>query len=211
MSSPSPNLWQLNESAVREALDLLCKTKIHPAFAGYLCLKHTSRAAGAVSQLRPNFRAFFDTFLAVPGGPPKKPFILPFVSQGQGKGDIWFNQNVAGSYAPSSIRAQSPMRQVCAFSGTGRSAQFNLIANHADGAKTHMLFSKSIPVHALSVFLYRDYSFRGDAPIVEDLTSIFRDDFGYRSGHDDEEAQYENLFSESGIGTEGATPLFVNI
>src|SRR6266702_1675363 len=144
MSTPSLSLWKLNEGAVREALDLLCKTRIHPAFAGYLCLKHTSCASQSVSDLKPNFRGFFDTFLAVPGGPLKKPYVLPFLSQAQGMGDIWFNQNVAGSYAPSSIRSQSPLRKVCAFSGNGRKAAFNLIANHSEGAETYMLFGGSI-------------------------------------------------------------------
>jgi len=210
MSSPSHNLWQLNESAVRAALDLLCKTRIHPAFAGYLCLKRASRSAGAVSKLRPNFRNFFDTFLAVPGGPIKKPYVMPFAEQGQSLANIWFNSNVAGSYAPSSIREQSPMRQVSAFSGERRDVEFSLIANHSDGAKTYMLFGGNVSAPALATFLYRDYSFRGDAPSIGDLTSIFRDEFGLRDDHGDERAQYKQLFDESGL--EGfSTQLFVNI
>ncbi|MBR8078570.1 hypothetical protein [Burkholderia cenocepacia] len=210
MSSPSHNLWQLNESAVRASLDLLCKTRIHPAFAGYLCLKHASRSAGAVSGLRPNFRSFFDTFLAVPGGPPKKPYVMPFAEQGQGIGTLWFNSNVAGSYAPSSIRAQSPMRQVSVFSGERRSVQFSLIANHSDGAKTYMLFGGTVSAAALAIFLYRDYSFRGESPSLVDLTSIFREDFGYRENRSDEASQYRQLFDESGIKYH-STELFVNI
>ncbi|WP_187293235.1 hypothetical protein [Burkholderia cepacia] len=188
---------------------MLCKTRIHPAYAGYLCLKRTSRAAGAVSGLRPNFRDFFDTFLAVPGGPIKKPYVLPFVAQGQGKADIWFNQNVAGSYAPSSIRSQSPMRQVCAFSGSRGDAEFSLIANHSDGAKTYMLFGGLVPVDALSIFLYRDYSFRGESPGGDDLIRIFCDEFGFREGIADEGAQYSKLFHESGLHS--SANLFVNV
>ncbi|WP_175887654.1 hypothetical protein [Burkholderia contaminans] len=189
---------------------MLCKTRIHPAFAAYLCLKLASRSAGAVSGLRPNFRNFFDTFLAVPGGPPKKPYVMPFAEQGQSISNIWFNSNVAGSYAPSSIRPQSPMRKVSAFSGNGRKVEFNLIANHSDGAKTYMLFGGNVSAAALAVFFYRDYSFRGTTPSLADLVSIFRDDFGYRESHSDEVAQYRQLFDESGIDSH-STHLFINV
>ncbi|WP_124595715.1 hypothetical protein [Burkholderia stagnalis] len=159
--------------------------------------------------MRPNFRAFFDTFLAVPGGPIKKPYVLPFVPQGQGKDDIWFNQNVAGSYAPSSIRTQSPMRQVCAFSGSRGDSEFSLIANHSEGAKTYMLFGGLVPADALSIFLYRDYSFRGESPSGNDLIEIFRDEFGFRESIADENAQYKRLFDESG-SSHRANP-FINV
>ncbi|WP_155633318.1 hypothetical protein [Burkholderia stagnalis] len=97
-----------------------------------------------------------------------------------------------------------------AFSGERRSVQFNLIANHSDGAKTYMLFGGSVSVTALAVFLYRDYSFRGESPSLADLISIFREDFGYRENRNDEISQYKQLFDESGLSSH-STQLFVNI
>ncbi len=126
-------------------------------------------------------------------------------------GDIWFNQNVAGSYAPSSIRSQSPLRKVCAFSGNGRKAAFNLIANHSEGAETYMLFGGSIPAIALSAFLYRDYSFRGEAPTANDLVSIFRNEFGFRKNHGDEDDQIDRLFDIAQLEHHGDNQLFANI
>lgn len=135
---------------------------------------------------------------------------MPFGEQGQSLATVWFNSNVAGSYAPSSIRSQSPMRQVSAFSGERRSVEFSLIANHSDGAKTYMLFGGTVSAAALAVFLYRDYSFRGENPSLSDIVSIFRDEFGYRENRSDEASQYKQIFDESGLDRYSAQ-LFVNI
>ncbi|RQQ21298.1 hypothetical protein DF107_02615 [Burkholderia stagnalis] len=72
-----------------------------------------------------------------------------------------------------------------------------------------MLFGGLVPADALSIFLYRDYSFRGESPSGNDLIEIFRDEFGFRESIADENAQYKRLFDESG-SSHRANP-FINV
>jgi len=58
------------------------------------------------------------------------------------------------------------------------------------------LFGGAIPIAALSLFLYRDYSFLGESPTIHDLISIFRDEFGFRAEYGAENEQYQHLFSD---------------
>jgi hypothetical protein len=210
MSSPQSNLYQLNQSAVREALSWLCKSKVHTNFLGYLCLKRASRLKGTISELAPSFKKFFDTFLAVPGGPPNRPYVVPFSESGPGLGNIWFNKNVAGSYAPSSLRTQSPIRLTCDIATVDGVARYNLIEEHAAAAKTHLLFGGNVSAEALSIFFYRDYALQGDTPSLVDLIEIFRDEFGYRTSVADEEAQFSALFHIGEFKAPVSSELFVN-
>lgn len=152
----------------------------------------------ATNDLRPNFRDFFDTFLKVPGGPVKKPYVLPFVAQGTGSTNIWFNENVAGSYAPSSIRSQSPMRQVCTFSGNRNETVFQLVNGHSGEAKRTMLFGGSAPIDALCIFLYRNHALEGENPSGDALLTLFRKEFGFRDHIPQEREQFLILFESDG-------------
>jgi hypothetical protein len=74
-----------------------------------------------------------------------------------------------------------------------------------------MLFGGSIPAVALSAFLYRDYSFRGEAPTANDLVSIFREEFGFRNDHGDEKDQFDRLFDLAPLEHHGDDQLFANV
>lgn len=187
----------LSVEAVQIALASLCKNRIHPSFAGYLCLKESARASGEHVSLKPSFKGFFEGYLAVSDGTAKKPYLLPFSDSETREEPTWFNSNVAGSYAPSSIRAQSPLRKVCTFSNGGRVAEFQLVPQHWEHAKTGMLFGEKISAVALAVFLYRDFRFAGENATAQDLVKIFRDEFGYREQKNEEVEQFNALFIES--------------
>jgi hypothetical protein len=97
---------------VAQSLALLRKQRIHPNFAGYLCLKRASAQSGVEIKVRAKFKEFFDTFLSVPDAPSSKPYVMPFCDTAPSEANKWFNRNVAGSYAPSSIRGGSPFARV---------------------------------------------------------------------------------------------------
>jgi hypothetical protein len=96
--------WRIHANVVARSFWRLREQKIHPNFAGYLCLKRTAARDGRTTDLRPDFKAFFDTFLRVSGGSEDRPYLKPFPSDVK----LWFNPNVAGSFAPSSLRPTSP-------------------------------------------------------------------------------------------------------
>src|SRR5260221_194967 len=99
MPPTETNTQVLCTEAVSIALENIRATSIHPNFAGYLCLKRAARLAGRTVDLLPNFKAFFEEFLRVADGTAEAPYIAPFSVNGNIDGDIWFNSNVAGSYA----------------------------------------------------------------------------------------------------------------
>jgi hypothetical protein len=85
------------------------------------------------------------------------------------------NENVAGSYAPSSLRPEQPFRQVVNIQGR----QYSLPSDHARRAFEHLLYSKPVQAADLAVILYRDFGLLGDLLTVDDLIGIFAYEFGY--------------------------------
>jgi len=127
-------------------------------------------------------------FLRVPGGPPGKPNFRPFWNQTRDAGQDWLNANLAGSYAPSSLR--SLPRRVVDIGDGG----FSLKEDHWQLARQHLLYDDRVPAVALCAFLYRDFGFTTDgiSPAPAALIDIFRMDFGYRLDSDD--IEFEHLY-----------------
>ncbi|WP_186203794.1 hypothetical protein [Burkholderia gladioli] len=191
------------------ALTSLWKTKVHQAFAGYLCVKFYARSSDTTS-VKVDFKGFFDRFLRVPDGTERRPYIMPFnKSENKSPDEIWFNSNPAGSYAGSSVRPQSPIRAVYNWTGSGRNTLFSLLPNHASNARKDMLFNRALPIQALSVFLYREAVFLADAPIMDDLITLFRDEFGFRNAVDEELAAGDILFTSDWPQLQEEQPVFV--
>jgi hypothetical protein len=190
--------WMVGIDRVRECLRRLLAQRIHPNFAGYLCLKRTSHALGRLDDLSPDFQDFFNTFLAVPGGP--FPYYRPFWHQHSAEPmRAWVNQNVAGSYAPSSLRPTG-LLQVADIVGAGTAARYSLKANHPDLALQHLLYKVRLPVLDLAAYLYRDYAVVSDpAPSVFDLVNIFAEEFGYANTQDEWALLYEGPVDGSGL------------
>ena len=167
----------IKKKIVADCFKRLRSQKTHEHFAGYLCLQRQSARLSRLANLEPDFAAFFDEMFSVGKPPAGTPYIKPFISQKPGKDNLWLNKNVAGSYAPSSIR--NTLRKVVEVDSAGR---YTLKAQHAQLAFEHLLHSRQLPVAELAVFLYRDFGLVDDATTIRDLIDIFAYEFGYASG-----------------------------
>lgn len=198
-------IYILNVDAVKESISNLRGRSLHPNLPGYLCIKWALRLSPDSSSISPPFKRFFDEFLAVPGG--STPYLAPFKGAEGGKSSLWFNKNVAGSYAQSSLRDTSALLKVCSLDR--RNNEFSLLEGHASLAFRYLAASQKIPVLSLAVFLYRDFSFESDQlPGAELLIEEFREEFGYRKSVAEEAAEFSTLFAEAALST---VPLFQEI
>lgn len=164
---------------VRQALTTLVNLHAHRSFAGYLCVLNAAGLAQRTDELRPDFRAFFDRFFRIGAAPQNKPYAVPFTKNAK---TILFNANVAGSYAPSSIRPVSPLHSVMTIAGGGTQAVFALRPNHAEMAQQTML-PKPLPLNAFATFFYRDVGFTSP-PTRADIEAAVMADFGFALGGD---------------------------
>lgn len=188
---------QLRATVVAECLAELRKAKVHPHFTGYLCVKRDANRMGRTNDLQPNFREFFDTFLKLQGAPHGKPYLKPFEESAPSFANLWFNENVAGSYAPSSLRPDYPFRRVISVIGSGKSATYTLVERHWELAKQYLTGHAQIDAVRLAAFLYRDYAFEIATPNAQTLITIFREEFGYMSLNqpDSFNVEFETLFT----------------
>ena len=187
---------------VNEAVAELIGGRIHEHFAGYLCMLRTATSAGTTRDLRPNFAEFFDTFLAVPNAPDGRPYLRPFNRAGSGPSS-WNQANVAGSYAPSSIRAGMPFARVVEIQGQGNNALYSLRDGHAALALEHLAQGHPVPAVPLAAFLYRDFGFQVDGdPSAAHLVQIFRYEFGYQDDASTVSDAFRLLYAdESDVGS----------
>lgn len=176
---------------VERCIKELREQKIHPTFAGYLCVRRSAARDGRKKDLSIDFKEFFDTFMRVSDAPVSKPYALPFSESAPSPSNKWFNKNVAGSYAPSSLRSISPFLKVIAVSGERRDALYSLRESDAELALKYLLYDIPIPVVCLSAFLYRDFALLSDHPGAETLIQIFSEEFGFDQKSDD----FSKLFS----------------
>lgn len=182
---------------VAECLAFLRRQKIHSNFAGYLCLKRTAARYQTTQGLHPDFKEFFDTFLRIPDASSKKPYVMPFIGSSPSEANKWFNKNVAGSYAQSSIRVQNPFSKVITISGTGQNTLYSLVDKHWEIAHSNLAYSRKIPIVPLAVFLYRDFALEIEQPTVRDWVDVFREEFGYATQSSSEaEIEFYYLFSD---------------
>jgi len=103
------------------------------------------------------------------------PYIKLFTEHSPSNKNLWLNQNVAGSYAPSSLRPEQPFRQVVNIEGR----KYSLPYDHAKRAFQHLLFSMPVSAISLAIVLYRDFGIAEDARSSQDLVDIFAFEFGY--------------------------------
>ncbi|MEE9925985.1 MAG: hypothetical protein PBV01_21880 [Brucella anthropi] len=174
---------------VRRAINLLLKNKNHEHVPGYLALLRSQKVRdGSPSQLS-DIVEVYDRYLKVLDAGEERPYLRPFLSRGK---NIWFNDNVAGSYAPSNVKADAgPFFRVVDVSGAGLSTKYSLPTDHAARASQHLL---KLPVVALTAFLYRDYGFRLDAPSVASVVSLFREEFCLRPDDIAQKEAFDTLF-----------------
>lgn len=156
---------------VQRAFTTLMSRRIHNFFPGYLSIRKEAIETGTATSLRPRYEDM-GSLLRVAGATADKPFLRPFTLQ-EDPTSAWMNKNLAGSWAPSSVREGQAPRHVVTPGGNGT---WNLLENHAALALEHLLFDAPLDVYALSLFLYRDYGFRpavSGAPTTSEVVHAF--------------------------------------
>lgn len=173
--------YVLDVKVVRECIQKLVDEPIHRLFPGYLCLKQQSGLANRTDMLSFPYNEFFDAYLLIENS--DKPYFVPFTqSKSPTETALWFNDNVAGTYAPSSLRSTSPLLRVVEVQEGGHNAKWRLQEEHWKLARHHLTDDEHIPVESLAAFLYRDYAVETEEPGAYELVSTFAEDFGYELG-----------------------------
>lgn len=175
--------------AVRNSIDRLLATKVHPLFAGYLSIRQEASRERS-DTVQPNFVEFFNSYFALGGGP--RPYYRPFWNESQSDKKAWYQANVAGSLSPRSadrIPAFTSVVEIDIGRGT-----FRLPDDHWERASHSLLYDRKLPACSLAAYLYRNHAFESNGvPDPRLLIQAFRDDFGY-SAEDD--AEFNTLFSD---------------
>jgi len=125
--------------------------------------------------------------------PEVSPYISPFRSRGVQQ-LARLNPNVAGSYAPSSLRVT--LAKVITIAGVRQDASYSLPVDHAKRASKYLLKGAKVPALALSIFLFRDYGYVLDKPEVNRTLGVFRNKFGLRPEISEEDEAFRILFSD---------------
>ncbi|HMG76074.1 MAG TPA: hypothetical protein VK582_21405 [Pyrinomonadaceae bacterium] len=160
---------------IARSLHNLREQKTHTLFSGYLYLQKLSSQLGRLDDLKPEFISYFKKFFSVKDHPLGTPYIKLFTEQAPSNKNLWLNQNVAGSYAPSSLRIGKAFRQVVNIQGT----KYSLPPDHGRRAYEHLLFSMPVSVIDLAIVLYRNFGVNVEAATSMDIVEIFAYEFGY--------------------------------
>jgi hypothetical protein len=167
---------------------MLLERETHQFFIAYLWLRRQSNLQGTQSAINPHW-AELGGLLRVADAPTDRPYLRPFWSGNRPDGKEWLNSNLAGSYAPSSIRLAP--REVIDTTAAG---DFILRKDHSSRALSKLLLGNQMPVVPLACFLFREYGFISDIePATDDLIRIFREEFGYSSS---DEHEFQTLYVE---------------
>ena len=165
----------IRRSVVARSLTRLREQKTHTLFAGYLYLQKLSSELNTLEDLQPDFLSYFKKFFLVANHPLGTPYIKLFTEQKPSNKNLWLNENVAGSYAPSSLRAGQPFRKVVNI----QAKKYSLPEDHARRAFENLLYADQVRVIDLAVVLYRDFGIRDESADLKSLVNIFAYEFGY--------------------------------
>ncbi|WP_414657255.1 hypothetical protein ACINK0_02605 [Deinococcus sp. VB343] len=187
--------WFIRNELIIEALSALRSRKVHPLFAGYLHLQQRCGELGRLTDLEPEFLSYFKQFYYIPGHPFGTPYIRIFTDKSASATNLWLNSNVAGSYAPSSLRPNQPFRRVVKI----EDKRYSLYDDHSKLSLEHLMYGSKLDASELALFLYRDYCFDIDRISIDVLLDVFCYEFGYSKVMGGERSQdYFNLFSDVG-------------
>ena len=165
----------LKSSFVLKSIDVLRRQKTHPLFAGYLHLKQRSSELDRTHDLKPDFQLFFKDYFYIEGHPIGTPYLRIFTEKTASGKNLWLNMNIAGSYAPSSLRGDQPFRKVVEL----ENRSYSFFPDHAEKAFQFLLYGEKVKVIYLAIFLYRNFSFNTEVLRPEDLINTFAFEFGY--------------------------------
>ncbi len=173
--------YVLDPDAVNSCMHRLIETPVHRLFPGYLCLKQQSNLKQRISDLPFPATDFFDAYFRIRDA--DKPYFVPFTQAADPDiPSLWLNDNVSGTYAPSSLRASSPLRRVAEIEQGGHNSRWGLEEEHWTLARHYLCEGQHLPVESLAAFLFRDYAFETDDPSAYTLVCTFTEDFGYDLG-----------------------------
>lgn len=173
--------YVLKPDIVKDCFWRLAEAPIHRLFPGYLCLQQQSGIEGRTTELSFPYNDFFETYFRVLDG--NKPYLVPFTqAENPSESSFWLNENVAGTYAPSSIRATSSLRQVATLEEGGHNSKWGLDTDHWKLARLHISDGEQIPIESLAAYLFRDFSFETDEASAYTVVSAFAEEFGYDIG-----------------------------
>ncbi len=168
----------LTLEAVRRAIAELEPLHIHETFPVYLHLRKRAKDLGRFTDLQPDWSVEVHAWLEMPGGPPNKPHFRPFTSRGSSLNSFWMNDNLAGSYAPSSLRG---LRNLY----VDQNDEY-ILPTRVDGTadplpvKNRVLYDTPVPAWAVAAFLFRNRAFtrtNGEMPGWDDLLAVYQDTF----------------------------------
>ena len=176
----------LTLAAVKAGIRTLQSQRIHEHFPAYIHLRQRGVLTRSFDSIEPKWREV-GTLLWMPKGPPTKPHYRPFSSRNlKDPSGYWFNENLAGSYAPRSLRATSQFMLNQSRDG------FALSPDHALQAFRVLLKGTKVPAWALAAYYLRNYGFSLDrVGVYEDLISAFKMEFSFDHGSD-----FETLFDD---------------
>jgi hypothetical protein len=195
----------LRSEIVARAFHRLRQRKVHTLFPGYLHLQQRAGVLGRLEDLQPEFLSFFKQFFEVRDHPLGSPFIKPFTEQRPSARNLWLNENVAGSYAPSSLRPNQPFRRVVDVVGR----RYTLPPDHASRALKYLLYGEQLSVRDVAIFLYRDYGITTTSPTVQHMVDVFMYEFGYtRKAGESADQAFWTLFQDD-TTHEGGVEWFV--
>lgn len=178
-------LHVLTLEAIKAGLATLQSQRIHEHFPGYLHLRQRAVTTGSLTHIEPKWSEV-GRLLKMPGGPPSKPNYRPFSANNlKDPSGYWYNRNLAGSYARSSIRSTSRFML--------NDEGFALPPDHAQQALAILLKDTKVPAWALAAFYLRNYGFKfeGEGGYRE-LIDAFKKEFLF-----EEDPDFDVLFDDT--------------
>lgn len=200
----------LREEVVESCIWELARRPAHRHLPGYLTIVRTAQLEDSISGLDPDFRGFHNAFLRVrnyteyylsghKSDEEIPPYLNPFGPGADPDRDsLWLNPNVAGTYAPSSVRSGVAFTDVVEVNGSRSSATYSLTEDHAERALENFCEGQKLPLGALSCFLYRDFAI--EEPDTTTYINIFLNEFGYKTDEEEPEIDgFDTLYTHSDI------------
>lgn len=191
--SAAREIYVLKRDVVIKSLARIASRSVHRHFPGYLVVLDAARVAGRSTDLKPDFKSFFDRFFSVPGAP-KKPYFNPFHTTPSLE-RRFLNENVSGSLSPRSLRPENPLRQLCQITQVSNgNYHWSLVPDHVKVA-SNILGGSPLPGASLAAFLYRDYGFGGiNVPNASVVYECLAEDFGAAFNAD--KAAFAEIFAD---------------